>query len=163
MRAIHIVGPPASGKSELRRKLALAIRWPHTSIDDERRPLLRPGRWWPDDDRLAWNALRRKIEAGDIVIETAGTNRFLEPTFRGVSVLTIACYASPSIRRRRLESRVRSGELTARGRPDYVARLMAAPPPFHPADLDWDGNAPSSIDALLTQVRSWIDVGAKAA
>ena len=162
VRAIHVVGPPASGKSELRRHLSEALGWPSSSIDEQRLRLLRPGRWWPDDDRIAWAQLRRFIEAGDCIIETAGTNRNLDRLLAGVKVLTIACYAPPSVRRRRLEARVRRGNRLARGRPDYVERLMAAATPTHPADLSWDGSRPASIKGLLQDVLEWVDVSTKA-
>lgn len=142
MSVIHVVGLPASGKSTLGWKLAQALGWSFVSIDDERIRLLRPGRYWPDDDNVAWQRFYAKALSRDSIIESVA------PVPIAVH-RTILCLAPSDLRRRRLIHRQRTGYPLARHNRRYVERLMAIPAPVVVPDAEWDGSRPAPIGPLL--------------
>lgn len=149
MAIIHVIGQPASGKTTLGKSLASALGWEFASIDEERLALLRPRRYWPDDDSVAWERLLAKA-TGRVVVETAGHQHI-------ASSLVIRCEAPDAIRRARLAARQRTGYRLAQHNRHYVQRLMAVPPPTIQAELVWDGSSPAPIGPLLDLVRSHLE------
>lgn len=93
-----IVGPPASGKSALMRRLANRLHWPARSIDDCGGRGQRESRW---TEMVRWMA----GESGPLIAEC----NVLPPavlTFLGKSdVFTVAVEVPERIRRERLEAR----------------------------------------------------------
>ena len=137
MTVIHIVGAPGAGKTALRKRLANDLGRPDFGIDDERLPLLQPGRPWPKNDAVAWGALRGKLLTHpNAIVETSGRAADKDAAlFAGVPVVRVRVTAPESIRRLRLETR--SGPFTY---PGYVSDLLATGAlEDPPADHEWSG------------------------
>lgn len=151
---IHIVGQPASGKTTLAKAIAAALGWQRVSIDEERIALLRPGRYWPDDDSRAWANLVSKARRESTVVETCGVK---DSSPIAAHALVVRTEAPAAVRRHRLVARQRSGYRLAQHNRKYVERLMAVPPPTIAADLIWDGSAPAPLGPFLDLVRSHLE------
>jgi len=148
-KIINVIGAPATGKTTLRRALAKATGLPSYGIDDERIRLLRPGRWWPEDDRQSWRNLWQRIGDQDCIVETCN------PIEHSASLLTVRCMAAQGARRVRLGMRVGSGYRLAQGRRNYIEQLMRVSDPAS-GDCEWDGTKPHGLDGLLSAVETFL-------
>lgn len=123
---IRLVGPPATGKSVLRRYLAERLGIPAFGIDEERQVY----GWTP----AAWPSLAAKVTSTSAcIMETSGNSPNDRAVCRGRPTLTILCLASQAVRKRRLQQRVEDEDPMTHDRPDYVDTLLALrPPSLHP-------------------------------
>lgn len=130
-RVVHVIGAPATGKTWVCERLAEASGWPYWSIDAARERVTRPGRWWPDDDAVAWAMLRDFCESGHpiVIVETSGRSPCDRVLMAGRVVVRVVCTADDATRHRRLAERVRDGYGPAARMGGYVAKLFASPPP----------------------------------
>lgn len=158
--AIHVVGAPASGKTWLRGHLGSALGLPTFGIDDERVALLRPGRWWPDDDAQAWRNLAARLACcPTVVVETSGRNHWSEVLLSGRAVLRVVCQADAATRYARCVQRARNGYRLAQHQYGYAEKMArAAGPDAAVDDLVWDGAG--ELDGVVARVRDWLAVGA---
>lgn len=155
---ISVVGPPASGKSWLRERLAEALALPSFAIDDERARLTKgPGHGYSfTHDDAAWSNLARRLrDEPAAIVETAGTAARYQAITVGRRVLTIECEASPRERLRRLEERVRARHFLTLHQSDYPQRLAA----IHggmPGALIVDTLDPASVERAIVAARAFI-------
>lgn len=149
MTPIHVIGAPGAGKSYLAAALAERLNIPHVSVDAERIKLLRPGQFWPDDDRPAWAAIRAAADH-PCVIETYT----LSPELAGIERVTVLVQAPATIRHQRIWERARKGGPLVGNPRIYAERLMRLPEPRVSADVIWDGTRRTSAPDFDAFVRA---------
>jgi hypothetical protein len=160
--AIHLVGPPASGKSTLGTHLSHDLAIPYMGIEEERLRLLSPGEHWPSDDGAAWAALRRRLlEAGTAIVETSGMAPARDETLLGgLEIRRVFVTASPSSRTARLQARVNAGDPFVNDPRAYMRRLMLAPCYPVPSDLRWSGDwclGGTAYRELVGVLSAWVE------
>ncbi len=152
---IHLIGPAASGKSTLRRWLMDQLSIPSFGIDDERRALSQDR---IPDDLPAWVNLEHHVDSvPSCVLETSGRNGNDRVLLYGRHRFTIHCTASDSVRRARLDERVRTGDLKTHGYANYVDRLLNQQVPRRPVEWTWDTTTLDALNwnGLRNELRQW--------
>lgn len=157
MRVIHIVGAPGAGKTYLAEALAEQLGVPRYAIDEERAKLLRPGQHWPDDDGLAWDAIRKGIDKAPVaIVESYGATPKAYQALLGHEVTVVHVKAPRTLRQQRIQQRALSGGPLVGNPLVYIDRLRRLPEPIIDADTEWPGTEPASgsrFDTLVDHLR----------
>jgi 5-methylcytosine-specific restriction protein A len=144
---IHLVGPPATGKTWFAYHLDNALGISMASIDAERIALgVKPG-----DDLAAWVALEDRLDCySPVTCETAGVTPNDGPLLAGRHVYRIGCTASQPIRAQRLRQRPGYDDAT-------IQRLLASATTPLPVDAWLDTTTPDAdaVDRLTESVERW--------